>query len=89
MTTLNAAFEWKLALEDEGYESSSENVNMPTPLRKMLKVHHVSSFENALFDPDLVTSHKSGQSHLRLVHRWLTYSSSNDFDTSEEETLTA
>ena len=34
VTTLNAAFEWKLALEDEGYESSSENFNMPTPLRK-------------------------------------------------------
>ena len=32
VTTLNAAFEWKLALEDEGNESSSENFNMPTPL---------------------------------------------------------
>ena len=29
------------------------------------------------------------QSHLRLVCRWLTYSSSNNSDTSEEETLTA
>ena len=29
--TLNAAFEWKLAMEDEGYKSSSENFNMPTP----------------------------------------------------------
>ena len=34
VTALNAAFEQKLALEDEGYESSSETVNMPTPLRK-------------------------------------------------------
>ena len=34
MTTLNAALEWKLALEDEGYESNSENYNIPTPLRK-------------------------------------------------------
>ena len=33
MTTLNAAFESKLALEEEGYESSSENFNIPTPLR--------------------------------------------------------
>ena len=33
VTTLNAAFEHKLALEDEGYESGSENVNIPTPLR--------------------------------------------------------
>ena len=34
MTTLNAAFEQKLTLEDEGYKSSSWNFNMPTPLRK-------------------------------------------------------
>ena len=33
VTTLNAAFERKLTLEDEGYESGSENFNIPTPLR--------------------------------------------------------
>ena len=33
MTTLNAAFESKLTLEDGGYESDSENLNIPTPLR--------------------------------------------------------
>ena len=33
VTTLNATFESKLALEDEGYESGSENFNIPTPLR--------------------------------------------------------
>ena len=81
MTTLNTAFEWKLALEDEGYESSSENFNMPTPLRKMLKIHHVSSIKNASFNPNLVTPRSMVQSHLRLVYRWLTYSSSNDSDT--------
>ena len=32
VTTLNAAFESKLALEDEGYESCSENFDIPTPL---------------------------------------------------------
>ena len=37
VTILNTAFEWKLALEDEGYESSSENFNMPTPLKKNAK----------------------------------------------------
>ena len=31
MTTLNAAFESKLALQDEGYENSSENFNIPYP----------------------------------------------------------
>ena len=84
MTTLNAAFEQKLALEDEGYESGSENFNIPTPLRKMPKIHHVSSIENALFDPDPVTAHSMVQSHLRRVCRQLTYSSSNDNDTSED-----
>ena len=33
MTMPNAAFESKLTLEDEGYESGSENFNIPTPLR--------------------------------------------------------
>ena len=38
-TTLNAAFESKLALEDEGYESSSKNFNIPTPLRRTSKIY--------------------------------------------------
>ena len=76
-------------MEDEGYESGSEKFNMPTPLRKALKIHHMPSIENTSFDPDSVTPHNTGQSHLRLVHRWLAYSSSNDSDTSEEEALTA
>ena len=33
MTMLNAAFESKLALDNEGHESGSENFNTPTPLR--------------------------------------------------------
>ena len=33
VTMLNAAFEAKLALEDEGYESGSENFNTHTPFR--------------------------------------------------------
>ena len=82
MTTLNAAFEQKLALEDE-------NFNIPTPQRKTPKIHHISSIKNALFDPNLVTPHSTVQSHFRPVCRWLTYSSSDDSDTSEEETLTA
>ena len=74
----------KLALEDEGYESGSENFNMPTPLRNMPKIHHESSIENASFNPDLVTPCSMIQSHPRLVFRWLTYSSSDDCDTSED-----
>ena len=38
MTTLNTSLESKLALEDEGYESSSENFHMPTPLRRTSKI---------------------------------------------------
>ena len=62
---------------------------MPTPLRKTLKIHHVSNIENASFDPDSVTPCSTGHSHLRPVHRWLTYGSANDIDTSEEEAQTA
>ena len=89
VTTLNAAFELKLALEDEGYESSSENFNMPTPLRKTQRIHHMSSIKNVPFNPDLVTPCNTDQSNLRAVHRWLTYSSSDDIDTSEDEAPTA
>ena len=46
MTILNATFESKLALEDKGYESNSENFNIPTPLRRTSKIHNVSSVEN-------------------------------------------
>ena len=82
MTTLNAEFESKLALEDEGYESGSENFNIPTPLIRTSKIHHVSSVENASFDPDPVTPCNTGtrESHHRPVHRRLTYSSSEDDD---------
>ena len=51
VTTLNATFEHKLALEDERYKSGLENFNIPTPLRWVAKMHHVSSAENASFNP--------------------------------------
>ena len=60
VTTLNAAFEWKLALEDKGYKSGSENFQMPTPLRKTPEIHHISSIKNASFDPNPVTPHQYG-----------------------------
>ena len=34
MTTLNDAFEIELSQEDEGYESRSESLNIPSPLRR-------------------------------------------------------
>ena len=70
MTTLNATFESKLALKDEGYESGSENFHIPTPLRRTSKIHHISSVKNASFDPDPVTPHSTGtrEAHHRPVH---------------------
>ena len=86
---LNATFEQNLALEDEGYESSSENFNIPTPLRTASKIHHISSIENASFNPVPVTPHSNRQSCLIPVHRRLMYSPSDDDDddddTSEDE----
>ena len=89
MTTLNAAFESKLALEDKGYESSSEYFNIPTPLRRTTKIHHIPSVENASFDPDPVTPCSTGtrEPHHIPVCRCLTLSSSeeNDDDTPAGE----
>ena len=84
MTTLNAAFEWKLAQEDEGYESSSETINMPTPLRKMPRIHHIFSINHASFDPNPVTPCSMFCTPPRPVHRRLTFSLSDDSDTSED-----
>ena len=82
MTTLNATSESKIALEDEGYESGNENFNIPTPLRRTFKIHHISSVKNASFDPDPVTPCSTGtrEAHCRSVHRCLTCSSSEDDD---------
>ena len=67
VTTLNATFESKLTLEDEGYESGSENLNMPTPLRRTSKISHVSIDENVSFDPATPCSTGTSQSHCKPV----------------------
>ena len=82
MTTLNAAFESKLALEDKGYESDSKNFNIPTPLRHTARVHHVSSDENISFDPATPCSMCTSQSYCTPVWHWLTFSTSDDEDSS-------
>ena len=58
---LNAAFDQQLLLEDEGYESGSDTIDLPTPLRKTPRIHHVSSIEHASFDPEPVTSQNTPQ----------------------------
>ena len=88
VTTKILHLESKLALDDEGYESGSGNFNIPTPLRRTSKIHHVSSVENASFDPDAVTpcNTDTRQSYCRPVHRCLTYSfSEEDHDTPTDE----
>ena len=46
MTTLNDTFKRELSQEDEGYESGSKGLNIPTPLRRVLWIYHVSTGEN-------------------------------------------
>ena len=58
---LNAAFTQQLSLADEGYESGS-NEDIPTPLREMQCIHHVSSLEHASFTPH--TQHSMQTSHI-------------------------
>ena len=48
---LNAAFMHQISLADEGYESGSDTVDLPTPLQKTPHIHHVSSIEHASFNP--------------------------------------
>ena len=88
VTTLNAAFDWQLALVGKGYESGSDTINLPTPLRKMPRIHHVSSTENASFNSDPVTPQNTFQTQPRPVFRWLSFSSSDDSDSSEDTPLT-
>ena len=69
MIALNATFDQQLWLADEGYERGSNTINLPTPLRKTPRIHHVSSFEHASFDPDPVTPQNMPQTPPRPVCR--------------------
>ena len=80
VTTLNAAFESKLSLEDEGCESGSKNVNIPTPLRCTHRIHNVSSNDNNSFDPTTPCSSGTSKSCCKPVQCWLSFSSSDDED---------
>ena len=82
VTTPNATFESKLTLEDEGYNSGSKNFNIPTPIRRTSKIHHISSVEHASFDPDPLMPHSTAirESNCKPVCRHLTFSSSKEDD---------
>ena len=76
---LNAAFDQQLSLADEGYESGSDTIDLPTPLRKTPHVHHVSSMEHASFDLAQTTSHSTPQTPPRPVCRCLSFSSADSY----------
>ena len=77
--TLNAAFDQQLSLADEGYESGSDTIDLPTPLRKTLRIHHVSSMEHTSFDPAPVTPCSTPQTPPRPVCRCLSFSSADSY----------
>ena len=55
LIALNAAFDQQLSLADEGYESGSDTVDLPTPLKKTPRILHVFSMEHAAFNQAPVT----------------------------------
>ena len=91
---LNAAFNQQLSLADEGYESSSDTIDLPTPLQKTPHIHHVSNMEHTSFNPVTITPCSTPQTPPRPVHRCLSFSSADNYtpdstpvcsDTSDEE----
>ena len=91
---LKAAFDQQLLLADEGYDSGSDTINLPTALRKTPHIHHISSMEHTSFNPVLTTPHNTPQTPHRPVHRCLSFSSADSYtpdstpvcsDSSEDE----
>ena len=76
--TLNAAFDQQLSLADEGYESGSDNIDLPTPLRKTPIIHYVSSMKHTSFNPAPVTPCSTPQTPPRSVCRCLSFSSADN-----------
>ena len=76
---LNAAFNQQLSLADEGYESGSDTIDLPTPLQKTPHIQHISSMEHASFNPVLTTPHSTLQTPPRPVCRCLSFSSTDHY----------
>ena len=74
---LNAAFDQQLSLADEGYDSGSDTIDFPSPLRKTPRIHHVSSMEHASFDPAPTKQSSTPQTPPRPVCRHLSFSSAD------------
>ena len=66
---LNDAFECEPAQEDEGYESGSESLNIPTLLCRAPCLYHVSTCDNLFFRPATPRAHSPHQpGNLTTVH---------------------
>ena len=76
---LDAAFDQQLSLTDEGYKCGSDTIDLPTPLRKTPRIHHVSSMEHTSFDPAPTTPCSTPQMSLKPVCRCLSFSSSDGY----------
>ena len=50
MTTVNNPLEMELTWDKEGYESGTESLNIPTPLRRVPRLYHVSMMEDISFN---------------------------------------
>ena len=76
---LNAAFDQQLSLADEGYESGSDTIDLPTPLRKTPCIHHISSMEHTSFNPVPNTPCSTPQTPPIPVCRCLSFSSADGY----------
>ena len=73
-TTLNNAFKWELASEDEGYKCGSESLSIPTPLCRAPCLYYVSTCEYLSFGTATSRTHSLQQpGNLTTVHHHLTF----------------
>ena len=82
VTTLNDTSEIELAQEDQGYESGSESLNIPIPLRRPPQIYHGSTSENLSFNPTtpLTTAEQHPvHSPQRFICLSLVFSSSDEY----------
>ena len=56
---LNAAITQQLLFTDEGYESGSDTMDLPNPLRKTPCILYVSSLDHTSFNPAYTTPHRT------------------------------
>ena len=82
VTMLCDAVEKELALADKGYENGSETSNLPTPLRRTSRIHHISSDENISFNPSTPCTMATSQSNHKPVCCHLSFSHSDNEDSS-------